>query len=153
MNKQTRKCIGLVLILASFFWVLCVTLWLAIYWPVYKSQPKEGFIVWFEPYAEFTEPYWFFSWQWWIIPIILVVAGILLRGEIKSYKTILFVKDLGLEILYFVVGIFASALILLSILPQIHWILWARFRLGAYGIILLGVVYYLKQKYSSKARR
>jgi len=150
MNKQTRRRIGLALIVASFIWIIIVTGWLATYWPVYNLQPKRGIIVWNEPYADFTEPDWFFF--WWFVPIVLAVAGILLRGEFKSRRTALFVKDFVLEILYFVTGIFASALILLSILPQINWFWQARFRFAAYGIILLGVIYYFKQKYSAKAR-
>ena len=59
MNKRTRRRIGLALIVISFIWIIIVTGLLAVYWPVYKLQPKKGIIVWNEPYADFTEPDWF----------------------------------------------------------------------------------------------
>jgi len=157
MNKQTRKSMGLVLIVISLIWVIAVTLWLATYWPVYYAPGtrvilKQGIILWTEPYADWIEPDWFFFPWIWVIPIILTLAGVLLRGDILSSKNVAFgMKFLG-ELLYFVVGIFASGLILLAFLPQIHWWLQARIRFIAYGVILLGVVFYFKEIYLPKQK-
>jgi len=153
MAKQQKKQLGMFLIILSFISILIIIIWLAAYWPVYYDPAsrvilKQGIILWTEPYSDWSEPNWFFSWWLWVIPIILAIAGILLRGEFKFSSFL----DFLIEIAYFVAGIFASALVLLSLLPQIHWYWWARLRFAAYGIILLGFIYYFKQKYSAKAR-
>ena len=158
MAKQQKKQLGMFLIILSFFSILIITIWLANYWPVYyvpgtQTILKQGIILWTEPYSEWNEPNWFFSWWLWIIPIILAIVGVLLRGNIFSSKNKAYGIKFAVELSYFVVGIFVSALILLSLLPQIHWYWWARLRFIAYGIILIGVVYYFKQKYSAKVRR
>ena len=150
LHINMRNSIGNYLIISGLILIFITTLWLALYWPVSDKPGLRGIVVWNDPYADYSEPLIIF-YLWWV-PLILIVSGIILRFKVFSNRIIsLLIRDFLFEFVYFFVGIFATGLILLGLLPVINWYPWARIRFLSYGLVLLGFAFYAKEKNRSSS--